>query len=108
MRDRHIKRLIIYPEKAKYNLDLLGGLVFSQRVLLALTQHGLSREDAYSLVQKNAMRVWETGKSFKETLLEEPNVREKINEDDLENIFSYDFYLKNVDNIFEKVFYKKK
>ena len=103
-----IKRLIIYPEKAKYNLDLLGGLVFSQRVLLALTQHGLSREDAYSLVQKNAMRVWETGKSFKETLLEEPNVREKINEDELENIFSYDFYLKNVDNIFEKVFYKKK
>ena len=103
-----IDKLLIYPEKAKYNLDLLGGLVFSQRVLLALTQNGLSREDAYSLVQKNAMKVWKTGKSFKETLMEETTVREKINPKEMDNIFSYDFYLKNIDTIFDKVFNKKR
>ena len=103
-----IDKLLIYPEKAKYNLDLLGGLVFSQRVLLALTQNGLSREDAYSLVQKNAMKVWKTGKSFKETLMEETSVREKINPKEMDNIFSYDFYLKNIDTIFDKVFNKKR
>ena len=103
-----IDKLLIYPEKAKYNLDLLGGLVFSQRVLLALTQNGLSREDAYSLVQKNAMKVWKTGKSFKETLMEETTVREKINPKEMDNIFSYDYYLKNIDTIFDKVFNKKR
>ncbi|MFE0754354.1 adenylosuccinate lyase [Inquilinus sp. NPDC058860] len=97
-----IDKLLIYPERMKVNLESLGGLVFSQRVLLALTQAGVSREDAYLLVQRNAMKVWHEGGSFLDRLAEDPEVT--IPRETLAHAFSYDFYTKHVDDIFARVF----
>lgn len=97
-----VDKLLIYPERMKANLESLGGLVFSQRVLLALTQAGVSREDAYLLVQRNAMKVWHEGGSFLDRLAEDPEVT--IPREDLAHAFSYDFYTKHVDDIFARVF----
>ncbi|KGM33454.1 adenylosuccinate lyase [Inquilinus limosus] len=97
-----VDKLLVYPDRMKANLESLGGLVFSQRVLLALTQAGISREDAYLLVQRNAMKVWHEGGSFLDRLAEDPEVT--IPREDLAHAFSYDFYTKHVDDIFARVF----
>ncbi|OWJ64657.1 adenylosuccinate lyase [Inquilinus limosus] len=97
-----VDKLLIYPERMKANLESLGGLVFSQRVLLALTQAGISREAAYTLVQRNAMKVWHEGGSFLDRLDEDPEVT--IPREALAHAFSYDFYTKHVDDIFARVF----
>ncbi len=101
-----IDKLLVYPERMQKNLDRMGGLVHSQRVLLALTQAGLSREDAYSLVQRNAMKVWESDGelSLLELLREDPLVRERLTEGELEALFNLDYHLSQVDEIFERVF----
>ena len=90
----------------KKNLDSMGGLVFSQRTLLALTQAGISREKAYRIVQRNAMKVWncDAAKSLKMYLKEDEEVMELLDEDDLKAIFDYKFYTKNIDFIFERTF----
>ena len=100
------KNLVIYPERMKKNLDSMGGLVFSQRTLLALTQAGISREKAYRIVQRNAMKVWncDAAKSLKMYLKEDEEVMELLDEDDLKAIFDYKFYTKNIDFIFERTF----
>ncbi|MAQ71569.1 MAG: adenylosuccinate lyase [Alphaproteobacteria bacterium] len=101
-----IENLLVYPDTMKNNLEKLGGLVFSQRTLLALTQAGISRENAYRIVQRNAMKVWECGAKtdFKTFLLEDSEVTERLSKEDLDKIFDYNAYLKNLDLIFERVF----
>ena len=101
-----IDKLLVYPERMQKNLDRMGGLVHSQRVLLALTQAGLSREDGYALVQRNAMKVWESDGtlSLLELLKADPEVTSRLPGEELEALFDLDYHLKNVDAIFERVF----
>lgn len=101
-----VEKLLVYPDTMQANLDKLGGLVFSQRVLLALTQGGVSREDAYRIVQRNAMQVWESNaeKSFLELLGNDEDVKKAMSKEDLEQIFDYGHYTKHVESILERVF----
>lgn len=99
-----IERLVVYPENMERNLNRLGGLVMSQRVLLALTQKGVSREDAYALVQRNAMKVWEQGKDFRTELLSDPDVRAVLSEEEINEKFDLGYHTKHVDTIFARVF----
>jgi adenylosuccinate lyase len=99
-----IDKLVVYPETMQTNLDKLGGLHNSQRVLLALTQAGLSREDAYRLVQRNAMKTWNEGKDFLSELKADKDVSAKLKPGDLEAMFDLDYHFKNVDAIFARVF----
>src|SRR5690606_12744528 len=99
-----VDRLVVYPEHMQANLDRYRGLVHSQRVLLALTQAGVSREDAYRLVQRNAMKVWEQGKDFLQELLADRDVRAALSEAEIREKFDLAYHLKHVDTIFERVF----
>ena len=99
-----IDKLIVYPENMRKNLDRLGGLVHSQRVLLALAQKGVAREDAYRLVQRNAMKVWAGGGDFLELLKADPDVRKHLSEAELKANFDLDFHMAQVDTIFARVF----
>ncbi len=99
-----IEKLVVYPENMRRNLDLLGGLVHSQRVLLALTQAGISREEAYRLVQRNAMQVWEKRVSFLDLLKQDKDVTAALDEKTLESLFDDSYHTKNVDYIFRRVF----
>jgi adenylosuccinate lyase len=101
-----IDKLLVYPERMLKNLDRMGGLVHSQRVLLALTQAGLSREESYALVQRNAMKVWESDGelSLLALLREDPEVTSRLSQDQLEALFDLDYHLKRVDDIFARVF----
>ena len=99
-----IDKLVVYPENMQKNLDRLGGLVHSQRVLLALTQKGASREDAYRLVQRNAMPVWRGEGEFLPLLLADEAVREALSPTELEALFDLGYHLKAVDAIFARVF----
>jgi adenylosuccinate lyase len=99
-----VKGLVVYPKNMLRNLDGLKGLVFSQKVLLKLTDSGLSREDAYEAVQRNAMRVWDKGEDFKELLLKDKAVTSKLKPKDIESCFDLKPYTKNVDYIFKRVF----
>ena len=111
-----IKNLVVYPENMMKNLNLTGGLVFSQRVLLELPKRGISREDAYKIVQRNAMKVWadlQQGKSalndkgeslFLQNLLGDEDLRAKLSENEIRACFDYSYYTKNVDKIFARVF----
>ncbi len=102
-----VDKLLVYPDTMKENLEKMGGLVFSQRVLLALTQAGISREDAYRIVQRNAMKVWE-GKGKTTTLRNELEndlqVTEKLDKNAFDAIFDYKQYIKHIDHIYGKVF----
>ena len=99
-----IDKLVVYPENMQKNLDQLGGLVHSQRVLLALTQAGVSREDAYRLVQRNAMPVWRGEGQFLDLLKKDKDVSAALSDEALEGLFNLDYHLKQVDTIFERVF----
>ena len=99
-----IEKLIVYPANMKKNLDRLGGLIHSQRVLLALTQGGVSREDAYALVQRNAMPVWRGEGDFLTLLKNDKDVRKVLGTAELEELFDLGYHLKNIDFIFERVF----
>ncbi|HSI39833.1 MAG TPA: adenylosuccinate lyase [Xanthobacteraceae bacterium] len=99
-----IERLVVYPENMQRNLDRLGGLVHSQRVLLALTQKGASREDAYRLVQRNAMPVWRGEGEFQPLLTADPEVRAYLSEEEIAENFDLGYHLKHVDTIFQRVF----
>jgi adenylosuccinate lyase len=99
-----IDKLIVYPANMKKNLDRLGGLVQSQRVLLALTQKGISREDAYGLVQRNVMPVWLGEGEFLTLLKRDKDVRKVLSDADLEELFDLSYHLKNIDFIFKRVF----
>jgi len=101
-----IDKLLIYPERMQKNLDRMGGLVHSQRVLLALTQAGVSREDSYRLVQRNAMKVWESdgALSLLELLKADPEVTAALSATELEEKFDLEYHFKQVDRIFSRVF----
>jgi adenylosuccinate lyase len=99
-----IERLVVHPENMAANMGRFRGLVMSQRVLLALTQAGVSREDAYRLVQRHAMRVWEHGADFREELLKDPEVTAALPSAAIEAQFDLGYHLKHVDAIFARVF----
>ncbi|PHR20880.1 MAG: adenylosuccinate lyase [Sphingopyxis sp.] len=101
-----IEKLLIYPERMQKNLDRMGGLVHSQRVLLALTQAGISREDSYRIVQRNAMKVWESDGEIAllDLLKADPDVSAKLSDAELEERFNLDYHFKHVDTIFSRVF----
>ena len=99
-----IDKLVIYPNNMLKNMNKFRGLVMSQRVLLALTQAGASREDAYKLVQRNAMKVWEQNKDFQVELLSDKEVRSFLTEEDIREKFDLGYHTKNVEKIFQRVF----
>ena len=99
-----IDKLVIYPDNMLANMDKFRGLVMSQRVLLALTQAGVSREDSYRLVQRSAMKVWEDNKDFKTELLADDEVRAALSEAEIEEKFDLGYHTKHVDTIFSRVF----
>ena len=99
-----IDKLVVHPEAMAANLDSLGGLVYSQRVLLALTQAGLSREAAYAAVQRNAMAVWDEGGSFLDRLNADPEVSGALDGAALEALFDPAYHTRHVDEIFQRVF----
>jgi len=99
-----VEKLVVYPKSMAANLDRLGGLVHSQRVLLALVEAGLSREDAYQLVQRNAMMVWEQGADFRVALSNDKEVRAALSEAKIDAQFDLSYHLKHVDTIFRRVF----
>jgi adenylosuccinate lyase len=99
-----IENLVVYPERAEANLNKLGGLIFSQRVLLALTQKGMSREGAYEAVQRNAMKVWLEGKNFLHLLKADADVSKHLSTEELCALFDMTYHTKHVDTIFSRVF----
>jgi adenylosuccinate lyase len=101
-----VDKLVVYPANMQKNLDLLGGLVHSQRVMIALTQKGVAREDAYAIVQRNAMKVWQGEGDFLSFLTADKDVRKHLSEAELKANFDLDHHLRHVDTIFERVFGK--
>jgi len=96
--------LVVYPENMLKNLNSTRGLVFSGQLLLALTQKGVSREDAYVFAQRNAMRVWDEGGEFRELVLADKDITDKLSAEEIERVFSYEHYLRNVGKVFARVF----
>lgn len=99
-----LDNLVVYPENMLKNLNLTRGLVFSGQLLLALTQRGVSREDAYVYTQRNAMKVWDEGGEYRELVMNDADIRAKLTEDEVANVFSYEHYLRNVGRVFDRVF----
>lgn len=99
-----VKNLIVYPENMQKNLDITGGLIYSQRLLLMLADSGISREEAYELVQKNAMKAWKENLNFKELIKNDKKIKKYLTDEDIERAFDISYYTKNVDYIFSRVF----
>jgi adenylosuccinate lyase len=101
---RMMDRLVVYPERMRQNLEALGGLVDSQRFLLALTQAGMSREDAYRAVQRNAMTAWDGKGRFSDLLKKDPEISRFLEPQTIDGLFDTAYHLKHVDTIFRRVF----
>jgi adenylosuccinate lyase len=99
-----VEKLVVYPDNMKRNLEKLGGLVHSQRVLLALTQKGMSREDAYAAVQRNAMPVWRGEGQFLDLLTKDKDVSALLSSQELKQLFDLSYHTKHVETIFARVF----
>lgn len=99
-----IKDLRVYPEKMLKNIELSYGLYNSQRVLLAIVERGVTREDAYRIVQSNAMQSWKEGKPFMELLLKDKTIKEYLSDDEIKNIFELNYYTRNIDHIYRRIF----
>jgi len=99
-----VEQLVVYGERMKGNLDSLGGVIFSQRVLLALTQKGMSREDSYAAVQRNAMEAWRGNASFLALCRADQEIRQFLSDDELVALFDMGYHTKHVDTIFKRVF----
>ena len=99
-----IENLLVYPKIMQANIDKLGGLVHSQQVLLALTQKGVSREAAYTFVQRNAMKIWDNGGSYLKLLKADEDVSAHLSDQELDELFNPDLHFKHVDTIFKRVF----
>jgi adenylosuccinate lyase len=99
-----VEKLVVYPANMMANMNKFRGLIMSQRVLLALTQAGVSREDSYRLVQRNAMKVWEKGADFQTELLNDPEVTAALSPAEIAEKFDLAYHLKHVDTIFARVF----
>jgi len=96
--------LVVYPENMLKNLNLTRGLVFSGQLMLALTQKGISREDAYVYTQRNAMKVWDEGGEYKDLVMQDADIREKLSVEEIEKAFDVKHYLRNVETVFARVF----
>jgi adenylosuccinate lyase len=105
---RIMENLTVYPDNMLKNIDRTKGLVFSQRVLTKLTQKTKTREEAYALVQENAMKAWNTGESFKELVLQDQRIRKYLSQKEILDCFDLKYYLRNVDYIFKRVFKRRK
>ena len=101
-----IKNIVVNKKNIKANLDKLNGLIYSQRILLMLTQKGVSREDSYDIVQKNASKSWDNQSDFKEIILSDKGIMEILTKEEVDELFSLDYHMKNVDYIFKNVFGK--
>jgi adenylosuccinate lyase len=101
---RIIKNLVVYPDHMIENLNKMKGLIYSQQVLLKLADLGLERQEAYEMVQRNALKVWDTGKDFQSLLLEDKKIMKHLKKRDIAEIFSLEYHLKHVDDIFRRVF----
>jgi adenylosuccinate lyase len=99
-----MENLIVYPENMRANLQKMGGLIYSETVLLLLTKKGLPREEAYGVVQRNAMRVWEKGEDFKTLLSQDEGIKGVLSPNELDTAFDIRSHLKHVDDIFRRVF----
>jgi adenylosuccinate lyase len=99
-----IDGLVVYPERMRENLDATRGLIFSGQLLLALTHKGVSREMAYEWVQRNAMRVWDENKDFQPLIKSDEDIKRQLSTEEIDRVFSLEHYLRNVDQIFERVF----
>ncbi|HAH86362.1 MAG TPA: adenylosuccinate lyase, partial [Armatimonadetes bacterium] len=99
---RVVEGLLVYPENMRRNLEQMGGLVFSERIMLKLVEKGLSREDAYVIVQENAAKAW-AGENFKDALASDTRVASKLNKNELAEIFDYKHHVRNVDVIFDRL-----
>jgi adenylosuccinate lyase len=99
-----LKNLLVYPETMKANMDKTGGLFYSQRVLLELTQRGVSREDGYRIVQRNALTAWEQRTSFKDMILQDPDITAHLSQKEIEQFCAPDFFTRHVGDIFKRVF----
>ena len=99
-----IDKLIVYPENMQSNLDKLGGLIHSQRVLLELTQKGMTREESYTAVQRNAMPVWLEGKDFRNLLKADSAIEKYLSHNEIDDLFEMSFHMKHIDTIFLRVF----
>lgn len=99
-----IKNLVVHPKRMEENLNQLQGLIFSQQILMKLAAKGLKRQEAYDMVQRNALEVWDKGKEFKTLLVEDEEIGEFLSAEDIEEVFSLDYHLKHVEEIFERVF----
>lgn len=99
-----IEKLVVYPERMRDNLEMTHGVIFSQMVLLTLIDKGMSREDAYAVVQKNAMKSWQEGVAFQKLLLEDRKVMSLVSPDDLASVFRTENFLRHIDYIFNRVF----
>ncbi|ENH96762.1 adenylosuccinate lyase [Gracilibacillus halophilus YIM-C55.5] len=98
-----VQNLTVFPENMKKNIDRTYGVIFSQRVLLSLIDQGMSREEAYDIVQPNAMKAWETATSFRELIEQEDRITQTLSKEQLDDCFDYKYHLKNVDQIFKKI-----
>jgi len=98
-----MRGLKVYPENMRGNIELTQGLVFSQRVLLALISKGRTREEAYRIVQDNATEAWQGRKSFLALLQKDRRIANRLTGDELRSLFDYDYYLKHVDTVFERL-----
>ena len=99
-----IEKLVVYPERMRQNLELTHGLIYSGDLLLALVAKNVTREEAYRWVQRNAMRVWDEGGTFKDKVLSDGDIRKTLNTSDVERVFDSSRLLANVDRIFQRVF----
>jgi adenylosuccinate lyase len=99
-----VEKLVVYPDRMKQNLDLTHGLIYSGELLLALVSKNISREDAYRWAQRNAMRVWDEGGTFKEKVLSDPDIRKVLTPGDVDHVFDSGRLLENVERIFTRVF----
>jgi adenylosuccinate lyase len=99
-----VDKLLVYPANMQRNLDRLGGLIHSQRLLIALTQKGASREDSYKLVQRNAMPVWRGEGDFQVLLKKDADVKKYLSDAEIDEQFDLGYHLKHVDTIFRRVF----
>jgi adenylosuccinate lyase len=101
---RIVEGLVVHPDRMMENLRSMKGLIFSQQVLMRLASLGLQRQAAYGMVQRNALKVWETGRDFKSLLLEDPEIRKYLGEKEIEELFSLEYHLKHVEELFGRVF----